>query len=445
MNSTPQLPGYELDRRLLEHPLAEIWRGRSFTGMEIVALVLSERGAGDAEVRGRLGRASRTAALEPGQEQAPLWAANLTADRPYAVTQLVAGLSGAERLLDPLDGLLGNDEESLEAVRSQLAVYGALPIPVERGAGAGFAGGAGAEAGAGFGGGAQGVVVGGLEGEGSGPVAGFGGGTGAEVGVGFAGGAESVVVAGAPGAGGIGGPGQGAQSASRAGGGWWGKVGAVVAVLVVFCVFYSVGAKVGGRSEKRPAVEGGSGELVRPGVLPSPGVLAGVVKPKAASYLPPVPAPALIGVTYARGADVQEVTGLGLPFVFGWPRLPSGSELGASATTIFRRVSTGGTTGAVTMEAKIAAQPCAGLAACIEDRPAFDQEWTAAFKAPAPKTAKDASTWITVRQRAPYTVAMTHVFASNTQYWLIGVSIAAVPGEEPAAQRVLNDIWRQTQ
>ncbi|MEU4390717.1 hypothetical protein AB0F51_08580, partial [Kribbella sp. NPDC023855] len=129
MNSTPQLPGYELDQRLLEHPLAEIWRGRSFTGMEVVALVLSESAAADGEVRERLSRASRTAALEPGQQQTPLWAANLTAARPYAVTQLVRGQSGAERLLDPLDGLVGNDEESLGSVRSQLAQYGALPIP----------------------------------------------------------------------------------------------------------------------------------------------------------------------------------------------------------------------------------------------------------------------------------------------------------------------------
>ena len=51
MNSTPEISGYEFDQRLLRHPLAELWRGRSFTGMEVVALVLSEAGAKDAVVR----------------------------------------------------------------------------------------------------------------------------------------------------------------------------------------------------------------------------------------------------------------------------------------------------------------------------------------------------------------------------------------------------------
>jgi hypothetical protein len=32
-------------------------------------------------------------------------------------------------LLDPLDGVLGNDDESLNAVRNQLAQYGAAPLP----------------------------------------------------------------------------------------------------------------------------------------------------------------------------------------------------------------------------------------------------------------------------------------------------------------------------
>ncbi|MFI5710562.1 hypothetical protein [Kribbella sp. NPDC051620] len=139
MNATPQLPGYELGQRLLAHPLAEIWRGRSTTGMEVVVLVLSEEGAADGQVRDRLSRASRAAALEPGLEQTPLWAANLTTDRPYAVTQLVPGQSGAERLLDPLDGVLRNDEESLDAVRSQLAQYGAMPMTAAEEAGRGKA------------------------------------------------------------------------------------------------------------------------------------------------------------------------------------------------------------------------------------------------------------------------------------------------------------------
>ena len=62
-NSTPEIPGYQFDQRLLQHPLAELWHGRSFTGMEIVALVLSEAGARDATVRYRLVRAGRGAGM----------------------------------------------------------------------------------------------------------------------------------------------------------------------------------------------------------------------------------------------------------------------------------------------------------------------------------------------------------------------------------------------
>ncbi|NEA35315.1 hypothetical protein [Streptomyces sp. SID13031] len=434
MNSTPQLQEYELDQRLLEHPLAEIWRGRSFTGMEIVALILSQRGAADAEVRERLGRASRTAALEPGRLQTPLWAANLTASRPYAVTQLVPGQSGAERLLDPLDGLLGNDEESLGAVRSQLAQYGALPIPAEYGAGAEPAGGAESEVWAGSGTGAE---VRTLEAADTGRSAQGGSG---QAGSGHAGSGQ-----GDSAHAGSGQPDSGQVGPKQAGLGWGVRVAVGVVVLVVFCVFYSVGAKVGVEGEEGRSVAAASGGLVRPGVLPSPGLLPGIVKPKAASYIPPVPAPALVGASYTRGADVQQVTGLGLPFVFGWPRPPSTVDLGTSATTLYRRVLTESTSGAIAMDTHIALHPCATLAACLADRPAFDRDWTTAFKAPTPATTKDASTWITVQQRTPYTVTMTHAFGSDTQYWLVGVSIAAAPGEEPAAQRVLNDIWRQTQ
>ncbi len=125
----PQIAGYQLDQRLLEHPLAEMWRGRAFTGMEVVALVLSEAGVREQEVRERLVQAGRDAALEPGRAETPLWAANLSAARPYAITQLVPGQSGAERLLDPLDGLLGNDEESLRAVHELLSQYGGWRRP----------------------------------------------------------------------------------------------------------------------------------------------------------------------------------------------------------------------------------------------------------------------------------------------------------------------------
>jgi hypothetical protein len=216
VNTTPLLPGYELDQRLLQHPLAEIWRGRSAKGIEIIALILSDQGAADAQVRDRLTKASRTAALEPKTEQTPLWAANLTTARPYAVTQLVPGQSGAERLLDPLDGLLGNDEESLDAVRSQLAQLQAQPIPTSQ----------------------QGGLAQALE-------------TWA---------AQSTGVG---------------ASWTPSGRGWWPRVGAVLAVLVVFCVLYSVGSNIGAKDQPPgPA----TAPLVSPAPLPSPAIRPGAPK-----------------------------------------------------------------------------------------------------------------------------------------------------------------------
>ncbi|WP_433013555.1 hypothetical protein [Kribbella sp. CA-294648] len=511
MNSTPQLPGYELDQRLLEHPLAEIWRGRSFTGMEVVALVLSESGAADEEVRGRLGRASRTAALEPGEQQTPLWAANLTAARPYAVTQLVRGQSGAERLLDPLDGLVGNDEESLGSVRSQLAQYGALPIrelpgqaPLgaqqaegSRGAGSvagahggvGVGGGedaagaqsgggalgaggagdaartrrasdvAGAQGGAGAvdavgvwrtAGGEQGAL--GAQGAGSAQSAGSSAGAGGARSDAGAGGATALQGVGVEGGAGVRGAGGGlsvGDSAEGVGGSWldgvWGKVGAVVVVLVVFCVLYSVGAAIGSKAKEQRPAGPAPGALVTPAALPSPALQPGIVKPKPGSYIPPVPAASLVGAAYERGADVQEVAGIGLPFVFGWPRPPKTAAVGLSPTTVYQRVVTEQNNGAVTLAAQIALRPCATLATCLADRADFDEEWTATFKAPVPATAKDGRTWLTVQPGKQYRLSMTHAFTADGQSWLVGVVVAAVPGEELAAQRVLNDIWRQTQ
>ena len=126
MTIAPQIPGYDFGQRLLQHPLAEIWRGRSRTGMEVVAIVLSDAGSADPQVRRRLDQASRAPATE--RLDAPLWAANFTAARPYAITGLIPGQSGAERLLDPLDGVFGNDQISVEAVRSQLRQYGVAPV-----------------------------------------------------------------------------------------------------------------------------------------------------------------------------------------------------------------------------------------------------------------------------------------------------------------------------
>ena len=57
--------------------------------------------------------------------ESPLWAANLNAARPYAITQLAPGYAGAERLLDPLDGVIGNDRSAIEEVRRRLDGGGA--------------------------------------------------------------------------------------------------------------------------------------------------------------------------------------------------------------------------------------------------------------------------------------------------------------------------------
>ncbi|TCN39901.1 hypothetical protein EV644_10311 [Kribbella orskensis] len=380
MNPTPQINGFELDQRLLGHPLAEIWRGRSFTGMEVVALVLSEAGSADPQVRDRLDLASRGAALRPGQQQTPLWAANLSTDRPYAITQLVPGQSGAERLLDSLDGLLGNDEESLAAVRSQLAQYGAVPLPpADQPAAAA-------------------------------PV-------------------NKIEMA---------------RQVRRKIGRWTYLV-VVLIVLLVFTVLYSVGAAIGSAVKEQPPVEGPAAAPVSPGPLPSPALLPGVLKAETAAYAPPVPAVGLVGGTYERGADVQVVGEVGLPFAFGWPRPPVTVDLGESSSVLYRRVLTEKTPTQSTLDARIAVHPCKDLAACLAERAAFDKDWTTAFKTPVPATAKDARTWVTVRNGSPYTLTMTHAYTSAGRSWLVGVTVTGLTGEEPAAQRVLNDIWRQTQ
>ena len=392
MNSTPQLQGYELDQRLLEHPLAEIWRGRSFTGMEVVVLLLSEVGAADPQVRDRLEKASRGAALEPGQQQTPLWAANLTAPRPYAITQLVPGQSGAERLLDPLDGLLGNDEESLGAVRSQLAHYGAAPVHLAQPQ--------------------QNPAT-------QQPAA-----------------AQQAAD-----------PASKIELARQYGRklGPWAYIGTVIGVLVVFTILYSVGATIGSATKEQRTEGPPDAALVSPAPLPSPALLPGFEKPPTAPYLPPVKAPGLIGATYDTGADVQVVNDIDLPFAFGWPRPPQKVKLGESSTMIYRRVLTAKTSTQSLLDARIALSPCQDLAACLAGRAAFDKAWTDEYRTPVPATAKDARTWFTVKRGTEYTVTMTHAYTSAGRSWLVGVTLTCAPGEEQTIERVLNDIWRQTQ
>jgi hypothetical protein len=57
--------------------------------------------------------------------------------------------------------------------------------------------------------------------------------------------------------------------------------------------------------------------------------------------------------------------------------------------------------------------------------------------------AKDERTWLTTQDK-PYALMMTRAFRSGGQWWLVGVAVTGLPGEEPDVQRILNDIWRQT-
>jgi hypothetical protein len=370
VNTAPEIAGYQLDQRLLDHSLAEIWRGRSFTGMEVVVLVLSPAGAGDPAVRDRLSQASRTAALDPQREELPLWAANLTATRPYAVTQLVPGQSGAERLLDPLDGLLGNDEQSLAAVREQLTPYGAAPIPVD----------------------------------------------------------EPVTATA-----------QQQQAPTKK----WPYLVAVVVVLAVFSVTYSVGAAIkSATSDVDPVVPPPA--AVSPGAMPTGVLKPGIAVPLSSSRFSPAPYVGLVGATYAAKDEVFSAGGLGLPFEFGFPRprLVDETLSGESSSTIYRRVLTRSDPARSEVDLRLALRPCRDRAACLAGRAAFDKDWTTAFKTAAPTTPRGNRTWY-ASGGTPYTVSMSHVFEDSGRYWLLGVAAIALPGEEESAQRVVNDIWIQ--
>ncbi|MFG1628025.1 hypothetical protein [Kribbella sp. NPDC049227] len=404
MNSTPEISGYEFDQRLLRHPLAELWRGRSFTGMEVVALVLSEAGAKDAVVRDRLVRAGRDAALDPEQQETPLWAANFSATRPYAITQLIPGQSGAERLIDPLDGIVGNDEESLQAVRTQLSQYGAQPPPQPP--------------------------------SGNGSLPSY---------------APAPRMAPAPQAGpaAVAPPTKPskielARQYRRKIGGWIYLVVAVI-VLIVFTVTYSVGAAIGSSvKDEKPDAEPQA--AVTPSPFPSTVLLPAFRKVTTAPYVRPDGGPGVFGATYPAGTDVQVIATAELPFAIGWPRPPAVSFLGESSTIAYRRVQTDDGEGnpRLTPDLRIALRPCKDLAGCLADRSSFDEQWTKVFKAAVPATAKDNRTWLTVKQTKPYALMMTRAFSSGGQWWLVGVAVTGAPGEEQTVQQVLNDIWRQT-
>lgn len=402
--STPEIPGYQLDQRLLQHPLAELWHGRTFTGMEIVALVLSEDGARDATVVERLTLASRDAALVPGQQDAPLWAANFNSSRPYAITQLIPGQTGAERLIDPLDGIIGNDDVSLQAVREQLSRYGAtpptLPLPDHAPSTA------------------------------PGPIPSYADRphqpqqpTPAD---------QSKIDV--------------ARQYSRKIGSWIYAVVAVV-VLIVFSITYSIGSAIGSAIKKDDPVEAAA-PAVSPEPLPAKVLIPPINIVTTAPYKRPDGSAGVFGATYAAGADLQVVANAELPFALGWPRPPQVVRLGESSQVILRKIVTAteydpnGLKNS--FQAQLALHPCPSLAQCLADRPSFDQLWTKIYKTTAPATAKDARTWLTVSTKAPYTITMTHAFQSGGQWWLVGAMVYGQVAEAPDVQRIVNDIWRQT-
>jgi len=401
VNSTPEIHGYRFDQRLLRHPLAELWRGRSFTGMEVVALVLSVAGARDAVVRERLSQAGRDAALGADQHESPLWAANFSADRPYAITELVPGKSGAERLIDPLDGIIGNDEQSLQEVRSQLSQYGAQPPSQPPPPDTAFPSYADHPQ------------------QNQAPAADLPAAVPSKVEV--------------------------ARQYRRKIGSWIYLVAAVI-VLIVFTVTYSIGAAIGSSVKDEKPADAAPAAAASPSALPTPVLLPAIRKVTTAPYKQPDGAPGVFGSTYPVGTDVEEVTNAELPFAIGWPRPPAVSALGESSSIAYRRVQTDDGPGnpKLTPDLRIALHPCKDLAGCLADRSAFDQKWTAVFKAPAPATAKDDRTWLTVQPKTPYALMMTRAFQSGGEWWLVGAAVTGRPGEEQTVQQVLNDIWRQT-
>ena len=117
MSTTPEISGYRREQ-LLDHPLASVARyvGQRY---DVVALVLSETGAADRAVRDRLAASSRIAAVQSGRRShhsGPPTERHL----PVRGHPASPGYSGAERLLDPLDGVIGNDQSAIEEVRRRL-------------------------------------------------------------------------------------------------------------------------------------------------------------------------------------------------------------------------------------------------------------------------------------------------------------------------------------
>jgi len=405
VSTTPEIPGYSFSEQLLDHELAGVWRGASVTGMEVVALVLSEAGAADPQVRDRLAQASRNAALQPGRTDAPLWAANLTATLPYAITQLVPGYSGAERLLDPLDGVFGNDQGAINEVRRRLDASAPPAVPTYAQAGLPTYTDHPRDSGRTF------------------PAPGGQPGTSA--------GAGLPVVA------------------APKGGKYWAVMLAVP--LFGFLVTYQIGAAVNSASAepepsspKQPVPD-----AVQPEPLPTKVLLPGIPKSGPAPPRTGIPPVSLVGATPRSVAGTETFDKLGLPFAVHAPNDVWGQViLEESSFSIYRRL-LDGEPGAATVDVWIAAHPCKDLAGCLAQRAEFDARWTKRTHAVRPATARDAQTWFTETEATAgtkYQLTMTRAFLSPStrSWWLVGVKATATPGTIRTAQGVVNDIRTQT-
>ncbi|TQJ19244.1 hypothetical protein [Kribbella jejuensis] len=216
-------------------------------------------------------------------------------------------------------------------------------------------------------------------------------------------------------------------------------------MLIVFTIAYSVGTAIGGAVKDHPT-EAAATPAVSPEPYPPTVLSPAIDRVTTAPYKRPDGSAGVFGATYPAGADVQVVANAELPFAFGWPRPPQVSFLGESSQLVLRKVVTSAEyapDGARnSFKAQFALHPCASLAKCLADRPAFDRQWTKIYRTTPPATAKDARTWLSLSK--PYTITMTRAFQSGGQWWLVGVMVYGQPIEAPDIQRVVNDIWRQT-
>lgn len=382
MTTSPEISGYSFEEQLLDHPLAEIWRGRSSTGMDVVMLQLSESGAADAAVRRRLELASRMAALEPARSETPLWAGNFTTSRPYAVTQLLPDQAGVERFLDPLDGIIGNDQTAIEQVRQRLlasASYVDSPAPGQ------------------------------YDGQ------------------------QTDVPAGAF-----------DKWAERMG--WRFKGVIVIAVLVLFSISYSAGAVIRSAADDpqpvRPKVAAPA--PVSPSPLPTGALRPGMRKAIGARYQPGLKPVQVVGAVYTATDKTELVQDIGLPFVFRWPgKYDVMAE--SESDAIYRTIVSDTTQAPVGASIAVypCRDLAACLAERIAFDARWTKAYPSARPATA-KDSRTWYTVDRSGARLPSFLTMTRVFEGAGGWWLAGVAVGAKAGHERSAEKVLNDIRTQT-